>query len=140
MPQTSVDTTRTKPNKPIRQTGTNPTRHRTRLSTRASNSPRPQCLVQARSIKAAACGGLRRASSSDVILCVFPQQRLNETKEKEARELRLSHSPSLWWQRCCCCFPKTHSSSIIIFWSAVMTAAFKPMVCLGFLRKPSGLD
>lgn len=141
MPQTSVDTTRPELNKPIGQTGTNPTRHRTPLSTRASNSPGPQRLVQARSIKAAACGGLRRANLTDVILCVFPQQRLNETEEKEAWELRASQPPSLWQQWCWCCFSKcilSCSLPIIFFWSAVTTAAFGQWSAWAFCENPQG--
>lgn len=141
VPQTSVDTTRTKLNKAIEQTGTNPTRHRTPLSTRASNSPGPQCLVQARSIKAAACGGLRTANSTDVILCVFPQQRLNETKEEEALELRVSPSAFLWQQWCWCRFLKCTlpcSLTIIVCWSAVKTAAFGQWSAWAFWENPQG--
>ncbi|KAA8584074.1 hypothetical protein FQN60_015282, partial [Etheostoma spectabile] len=58
VPQTSVDTTRIRLNKPIGQAGTYPARQRTLLSTHASNSPGPQRLVQARSINAAACGAV----------------------------------------------------------------------------------
>lgn len=144
VPQTSVDTTRTELNKPIGQAGTNPTRHRTLLSTRASNSPGPQCLVRARSIKAAACGGLRRANPTDVILCVFPQQRLSETEteQKEAWELGPSQSPFLWQQWCCCCFPKRIlpcSLPIVFVWSAVLTAVpFGQWSAWAFWENPQG--
>lgn len=71
--QTSVDTTRTELNEPIGQTVTNPNRHPESAPDTLQQQP---WFTVPGSVKAAACGGLRR----DVILCVFPQQRLNETR------------------------------------------------------------
>lgn len=122
--QTSVDTTWTKLNKPIGQTRTNLTRHQALLPTRANSSSGTQCRGRARSVKAAACGGLR----TDVILCVFPQQRLNETWEKEV-SFSLA-AVTLFSQMLSSLLSSSNYHLLDCLW---------PVVCLGFLRKPSTL-